>query len=167
MSEVSVNFFVLRKNKMHVWVCFSRKSRNGSEEYEVKCAEEKEELLSVNFKEAFQVFGKDGTYYFVTQSGKLFWSPKPGSKGARKAASLWTDEKSSIRAVISDTASERTFVFTEPAKKDAKDGQRVYFELAQKIETKPYDRVPVDGLTEPLKTVMEYAQVLVKDKKIK
>jgi hypothetical protein len=159
--------FVLWKDKIHVWPCFGVKSTGDDTEYDVKCTEDKDEMIGVDFKESFHVFGKDRTYYFVTQSGKVYCSPKPAGKGKRKAEALWTDEKSPIRAVISDTASERTFVFTEPAKKDAKDGQRVYFELAEKIETKPYERVAGDGLTEPLKTVMEYAQVLVKDKKIK
>jgi hypothetical protein len=77
---------------------------------------------------------------------------------------LWTDEKSPIWGVICDTGSERTFVFTEPAKKR---GKRVYFELMQNVESTPYERVPVEGVKEPLKTVMEYAQVLVKDKRIK
>jgi hypothetical protein len=167
VTQREMLIFVLWKANIHVWTCVATRSKGTYTEDDVACEEDKDNAVAVNFKERFRVFGKDRAYYFVTQSGKLYWSPKPASRGTRKAASLWTDEKSPIRAVISDTASERTFVFTEPAKKDAKDGQRVYFELAEKIETKPYDRVPVDGLAQRLKTVMEYAQVLVKDKKIK
>jgi hypothetical protein len=163
-TPTTMVLFVLRKERIHVWACVVTKSEDRYREFDVKCVEVKDELIGVDFEEPFQVFGKEQTYYFVTQSGRLYYSRKPPANGKRKAEVLWKDEKSPIRAVICDTASERTFVFTEPAKKG---GERVYLELAEKIETKPYERVPVERVKEPLKTVMEYAQVLVKDKRIK
>jgi hypothetical protein len=163
-TETTMIVFVLWKGNIHVWSCVANKSKGPYTEFDVKCIEEKDEKIAIEVRERFRVFGKGRTYYFVTQSGRLYCSPKPPGKGSRKAEALWNDEKSPIRGVICDTASERTFVFTEPAKKG---GERVYLELAEKIETRPYERVPVEGVKEPLKTVMEYAQVLVKDKRIK
>jgi hypothetical protein len=165
-SPTTFLVFVLRKERIHVWVNTAVPGMGDYTEFDLKSEEDKVEAISVDFNEPFHVFGKDRTYYFVTQSGKLYCSPKPAAKGKRRAEALWTDAGSPIRAVICDTASDRTFVFTEPAKKG---GERVYIDLAEKVQTTPYERKPFEGvkLDQSLKTMMEYAQVLVKDKRIK
>jgi hypothetical protein len=78
----------------------------------------------------------------------------------------WTDEKRPIRAVITDTASGKGFAFALPA---GKEGDPVYFELAAKVQPQKFDPKTIKAVTveEPLKTVLEYTQVLRAEKQIK
>ena len=87
----------------------------------------------------------------------------------RTAKPLWIDAKRPIRAVITDTASSSSYAFVEPAKPDDKQAQRVYFQLAEKLEPHSYHPKPIKGIKadEPLKAVLEYARVLLDDGKIK
>jgi hypothetical protein len=82
-SETSFVVFIWWKKQIHVWSAVALKSKRESEEYDIHCTEDKDQLFAVDFEEPFQVFGNDRTWYFVTNSGKVYCSPKPEATRAR------------------------------------------------------------------------------------
>src|SRR5262249_16692890 len=99
-----------------------------------------------------------------TWSGKLYCSPRPG-KGERKMSVVWADAESPIRVIITDSATDKAFAFTEPAK-DARQGKTVYFELAEKVTPLPYQKKADDRHSWAFEKVVDYARILAGDKKI-
>jgi hypothetical protein len=146
------------------------------------------EEIDAGFSEPFYVWAKGADLFFVTKSGKLYYSKKPAS-GQRKATALWSDgsprrsavldpdsgsiqypdrDKNPIRGLIFDADSNKGFAFTRPKAED-KDQHPMYFELAAPLTPRPYPGFkldkPPDNYT--LRTLMEYAQFLIAKKEIK
>jgi hypothetical protein len=168
-SKQSCLLFLLWKGNISVWKAEAKWSKErgfwGWHEWQLTWSKTPIEQFTPGFREWFQVYGgKDGSYYFVTQSGKFYVSSKP-AKGERKAEAVWTDAKVPIKTVISDTASGKEFAFALPA---GKTGQPVYFELAGKITPIKFDpkAIKLPKVEEPLKTVLGYARFLLAEKKI-
>lgn len=159
--------FHLYKDRMRVWKANATQPGDFNRLWKVRWTELEEESFASAFNEPFQVFGDESTWFFMTASNKLYVSRKL-EKGVRKLEPYWKDGDSPIKALITDAGSNKTFVFTEPAK-DAKNGRAVYFQLADKPEPKPYTLKSVEDpkLPKSLRVVLEYAQVLVTDKQIK
>ncbi len=124
------------------------------------------EDFPVVFKEPFEVLLKGDTYYFVTASGRLYYSPKSAKGKARTLDVLWNDESRPITHFITDADAERTFLFCKPAKKGE---PGVFFEMGPKPEPKPYDlsKVKPSKADEPLKSVLERARFLADQKLLK
>ena len=114
------------------------------------------ETLEVAFTESFQVIGKGDTYYFITASGKLY---RTGERGffltnRRYVETVWDDPAQPITHFLTDTDSDRTFVFCR-SKKGNDTGK--YFELAPKAEPKACDLSKIEAVKaeEPLKGALE------------
>jgi hypothetical protein len=158
--------FHLGDKGMRVWKGKSQKRTDPEAALPIQWTELKGEAFAPEFLEPFQVFGDERTWFIMTESGKLWVSRRPG-KGQRLFYLYWIEAESPIRALLTDTASGQTFAFTEPVK-GATEGRAVYFALADKPDPRPYQRKPVNrgNLSPALKAVLEYAQVLVADKRI-
>lgn len=109
------------------------------------------------------------TYYFLTESGKLYVcrAPLKGNPD-RTAEAFWADPAQPIVAALTFTKAERTYLFVRP--KDPK-AQSFFFELqnvdeldhlGDKLQRQDFDPSTIKPVQapEPLKTVLEYAQVL-------
>ncbi len=123
------------------------------------------EQIQPPFSERFQVFAQGTTWFFVTDSGKVYAGKKPAKGKARKLEPWWSDPVRPIIAVVQDTETGRTFLFARAARKADKD---FYVELGERPVPRPF--VPADlkavVTLDPLKTMMQYAGLLVADKKI-
>ncbi len=117
------------------------------------------------FNERFHVFPDGTTYYFVTDSGKVYVSKKP-DKGERKLEEVWIDKKRPINGAITDTASGKTFLFGAEGNDSPK---LFYFELSEKPELCEFERKSLvdTKLLPPLDIPTTYAHLLAADKKIK
>jgi hypothetical protein len=173
IGKTAILLFIVGRGKMRVWEETATYSKEKVE-WDEKWKEKKEFEMKADFAEPFFVYEAGSAYYFVTVSGKLYRSKLPKDltkpkKDEAKVVPLWTDAKRPIRAVITDTSSKKTFVFTEPARADVKEDGHRYFELAEKIEPKQYETKPVADAKAPraLRQVLPYADFLLKEKKIK
>jgi hypothetical protein len=119
------------------------------------------------FKERFHAFVKGTTYFFLTDSGKVYVSKKP-DKGERKLESLWDNPKYPIVAALEDADTGKVFLFGKAHKGDMP-GKDFYWELDETVRRVDYDPSAVKPIktVQPLKTVMEYARFLADEKKIK
>jgi|GEM_PF-3413340 hypothetical protein len=119
------------------------------------------------FNERFHAFVKGTTYFFLTDSGKVYVSKKP-AKGEREMEVLWDNERHPITAALEDADAGKVFLFGKANKGDMLD-KDFYWELDEKVQCVDYDPSAVKPVktVEPLKTVMEYARFLADEKKIK
>lgn len=130
------------------------------------------EVLEVAFKEAFHVYALDKDNYFVTETGKVYYSPPltPGECGPRKVTAFWNDPKQPVAHVLTDVDGKTphlSYAFGKTDKGDKEERRdRFYFKL-QGPEPKLVHFSTADlkatQLQEPLKTLFEYA-VLVQGK---
>lgn len=181
--------FVLQDGRIRVWR--GKAGKPPAEQLNAEMGVRWSDLvggpIAADFQGPFRVYVRGGHYYFLTESGRLYVSPKahdPPPAATRlgvpyrrlyvstktgqrrqRAAPLWTDAKRPIRAVITDNASGKTFAFA-PAKLGAKSG--VYFELQAKLMPVPYRLKPVKGLKDakPLRLVLEYVHALRAERRI-
>jgi hypothetical protein len=123
--------------------------------------------VRTDLREGFLAYQDKTHYFFITVSGKLYSCRKRGED--QRTELLWNDPRSPIRAVIHDSASNKTFVFTKALPRADKEGRDVWFELAPKVESVAYDakKIPELKPADPLASMMEYARILMKKKKIK
>jgi hypothetical protein len=130
---------------------------------------EEEVLMMAPFNEDFHAFTKGGDYYFVTASGKAYVARKPAKGETRKIELLWGSRRQQIVALITDADAQKTYLFCKATKKDDEKVEDVYFELSAKPSPRSYDLSTVQPVKaeEPLKSVLEYARILVADKKVK
>jgi hypothetical protein len=63
------------------------------------------------FEEPFHVFGRKGSFFLVTRSGKAHHLTMGTARVRPRIAPIWADPKFPIRAVIDDVDQERTFAF--------------------------------------------------------
>jgi hypothetical protein len=128
--------------------------------------EDRLETIEVGFHDHFQVLEQGGDYYFLTDGGRLYRAPKPDKKGKpRKMECVWQDDKRPIVGLVSDADAGRSFLFCKPEKKGEKG---VYFEASAKPEPVEYDPSKVHAATmeDPLPAILDYARILLADKKI-
>jgi len=146
------------------------------------------ETIEMAFSEPFYVWGKEPDLFFVTRSGRLYYSKKP-TAGPRKMTALWTDgsrvlgplydrksmswkeqskEKNPIRGLVFDADSNRGFAFTHPKPED-KDQRPMYFEIDAPLTPHPYPGLKLDAPpdNDTLRSLMEYTQFLIAKKEIK
>jgi hypothetical protein len=119
-----------------------------------------EEPTEAAFKEPFHAFAFYSLHYFVTESGRLYFSVKNG-KEARTNKVVWGDKKPPITHAITDVDSGRTFLFFKGP--DSRGEARVFFfELSPFPNPSPVDpaSLPKVKADEPLRTVTQYAGVL-------
>ncbi len=92
------------------------------------------ETVSVAFNESFHALADgQGSYFFVTDSGKAFAVPKPAAGKSRIAAELRKEQKEErLLAIVSDLASGKHYVAGR-RQRNEKD-ESFYFELAQSPE---------------------------------
>lgn len=123
--------------------------------------------LDTDMREAFIAYQSKTHFFFVTASGKLYSCRKRGEQ--QRTELLWNDVNSPIRAVIHDTHSQKTFAFTSCPARGDKLGRNVWFEFAPKLEPISYDRKKIPGWkpADPLPSMMEYARILMKERKTK
>ena len=131
----------------------------------VKWVEAKADGFAVPFAEPFQVYGDRDDWQFLTRGGSLYRSRKP-AKGPRKLELEYASRDKPLRALLTDSATNKTFAFI--AAPESPKGN--YFELsAGPKAARPYtlpDAKPDAALDEPLRSLMGYARVLLADKKI-
>ncbi len=127
-----------------------------------------EKIKDPCFNERFQVFVQGTTYFFVTDSGKIYLAKKP-AQGDRTIEEVWKKADQPITGALTDTASGKTFLFGQKGKVGAKDPKPFYFELAEKPDLVEFEEKVLvrEKVPEPLQTVKAYAHLLAADKKIK
>lgn len=126
----------------------------------------RKEWITPRFEEPFRVAAVGDAYYFVTESGKVFRSPK-GEKGKdRPLETVWDDKTRPVKAYLTDADSGKSFCFVPPAKEGEKAG---YFELSAKPEVLPCPAEPLVALKpkDPMPSMLKLAQFLKDQKKIK
>ena len=85
--------------------------------------------------EDFYFFVHKNDYYFVTESGRLYYAPprEPGEK-SRIMRPLWDDAQNPISAVIEDADRGKVWVFATAKNRAAKVLRDPYFEMKDTIE---------------------------------
>jgi hypothetical protein len=124
-----------------------------------------QEQIQPTFNERFQSFAVGTTLFFVTDSGKVYAGKAPAEGKPRKLEPWWTEAGHPVVAVVQDAGTGRTFLFCRAGRKADKD---CYIELADKPVPRPFGPADLQAVrtVEPLKTMMGYAGLLVRDKKI-
>ncbi len=122
--------------------------------------------VRTEINEPFRAFQDETHYFFATTSGKLYACRCTGDK--QKTEFVWNDSQRPIQVVFTDNASNKTYAFTAAPKAPDKDKPAVYFELAAKVQPVPYDpqRLPKAKPDDPLTTMLGYARILLRDKKV-
>jgi hypothetical protein len=153
---------VVHKRHTEVWRGTGSYSREKAE-WQMKWTALEGDRMASRFLEPFILYGDANTWYFVTQSGRLYVAARPSSpKAERCQECVWPGRDQPIGALLTDTASRTTYAFT-------RGGGAGYFRLADKPSPAPYDSrglpaVTVDG---PLRGVLPYVQFLLREKKIR
>jgi hypothetical protein len=116
------------------------------------------------FAEDFYFFLRKNDYYFVTESGKLYYAPprKEGEK-SRTMKELWVDAKRPIVAVIEDVDRTKVWLFAKDKNAGAK--RDFYFEMKDTIRAESFDpanlkAVNVEGRA---KRLLEYLPLITAD----
>ncbi len=124
-----------------------------------------EKIKDPCIKERFHVFPQGTSYFFVTDTGKVYVAKKPAT-GERKIEEVWVDKRRPVVGAITDTASGKTFLFAAESDRSAK---LCYFELAEKPDPCEFERkAMVDKkLPAPVAVPAAFTFILVADKKIK
>jgi hypothetical protein len=88
IGQDSVLAFINWDGNMRTWEGKYIKDKEGKwcTEWNSKVIEK----IEPGFSEPFYVWAKDSDFFFVTRSGRLYYSKKPAS-GIRKATALWSD----------------------------------------------------------------------------
>jgi hypothetical protein len=160
----AVLVFVQEEKGMRVW----RGPKGGDGRLDWGDWKKDFERFDVPFDDGFAAFVLGGDYYFVTEKGRVYLGAKPAKGEARKVEAVWESKRQPVRAVVSDADAGKHYCFVEPPYSGKEDEERVYFELAAKPDPKRYQRKATDVKADkPLKAVLEFAEVLVKDKVLK
>jgi hypothetical protein len=172
LSESSVRMFFLlvKTKKIETWETeFGPrivKNARGREITVWKAVEDSRspEIIDSAFAEDFYVFNRQADYYFVTQSGKLYVSPRPkkGEK-ARQMRALWDDPKRPVVAVIEDADNGKVWLFAKDETPGAKGG--LYFEMKEKIQAESFDSAKLKPVDAPgrAKILLEYLPLIRKE----
>jgi len=118
------------------------------------------------FTEDFHFFLRKDDYYFVTESGKLYYAPLP-AKGekARAMKAIWTDAKRPISAVIEDADRGKVWLFAKDKNAGAK--LDLFFEMKETVRPETFDPaklrpVNIEGRA---KMLLEYLPLIAAEKK--
>ena len=128
------------------------------------------ETLEASFDEPFHAYLLNDHYYFVTKSGKVYVSPplKAGETGVRKVTPFWTDPQKPITHLLTHVDGKTphlTYAFgdnQQPGK--PKKQEKFYFELQgaePKLNYFHGKQLQSAQVEEPLKTMLEYARLIV------
>jgi hypothetical protein len=166
-----IKLFVLENRRIEVW--------EGSYVYEKPRPDDPEhvpvwtaawckkpvEVIPSAFNSSFQVMSRGNDYYFITDFGSIYFSPKP-AKGEREMYPVWTKERdpdrNPITHVITDVTTARSFAFDM--------AERVgFFEIAPIPDFEPErpEIVHTSKSQYPLKQVRDCVNTLIKYRKIK
>jgi hypothetical protein len=159
-----VRLFFLKVDRMEVWEAnqaeFSEKFGQWNENWGKKPLR----VHQAPFSEPFLVYSSGDLHFFVTKSGHIY-TDKPSDDKKLNLAPFKTEEGRPVKAVITDAAAERTFVFgyEDAVKRDYLLELRdkpayVYFDLK--------DIKPVKAPA-PLDEALRYVQFLKDTKRIK
>ncbi|MCI0640250.1 MAG: hypothetical protein L0Y72_18425 [Gemmataceae bacterium] len=134
--------------------------KGQEERWESKYPDDPVEYIARTPFDEFRVFAQRDDYFFLSNEGALYVA-KPSPKKERIPVPVWEDKHRPITAVINDTNQKKTWFLG----KDGKD-KVFFFELAEKPhvrEAQTQAIQPVDA-REPLKTILEYTQLLPRAK---
>ncbi len=172
-SPSSESTFFLYKGKCEVWDTVRTWPKNfdpnKDTQWNMRWHDHPQEKFDVGFCEPFTVFYKKYVYFFATKSGKLVTVKKSAIFGKWDVVKAWADEDRPITAIITDTATDRSFAFTEAKKtKDGAQAKEVYFEFDDKITPVEFDRSKIELMKgeAPLPMLRQLTQVLINDKKL-
>jgi hypothetical protein len=186
--------FVLSRDKYYgsfdVWAGKGTWSKEN-EMWELDWSEKPIEQVKSYFHDPFVMYRKGTTYLFMTPSGRYYLSEDPVErdklldhpwvasrnldKGKRNAHPHWGSigttgtEGYLASAVIVDADADETYVFLRPAKDTKGDSRLRYFALSlqPKVETYYATELHPVALDEPLKTLVQYTQLLIDKGKIR
>jgi hypothetical protein len=159
-------FFLLKERKeFEVWDTQARYEVE-KKRWRVTADEQNFESFPSIFLEDFYVFVAKDTYYFVTESGKLYYAP-PRATGEKSRAmqELWWDTKRPIVAVIEDADRGKVWLFAKDKNAGAKFD--LYFEMKETIRYELFDPTAltpskVEGRA---KLLLEYLPLISADAK--
>jgi len=176
VGKGKVLLFVLWKEKMAAWEGEGRWSEKR-QRWEVRWPEKPTAAVATERAglgaEPFTAYARDKTWFFLTRSGQLFAAPE-GSGPDRVASRAWVDSRLPVRAVVTDTAADKTFLFTrragvvlKPGQATPEDQQDLYFELATGAKPNRYDRKALDPPPDddPVGSVLPYARLVLGEKR--
>jgi hypothetical protein len=160
------SYLLYKKTKMFdTWDSRFRWDDNNKN-WEVTSDQENLESFNTAFLEDFYFFVHKNDFYFVTESGRLFYAPphEPGEKW-RTMRVLWDDVKRPIIAVIGDADQDKVWLFAKNKNAGAK--SVLYFEMKETILTESFDpaklrQVNVEGRA---KLLLQYAALIPLAKK--
>ena len=162
VAEDTCKVFMLFKEGKKIEAWDTRAKFDGTTKRWQTVADERNlETFNSPFIEDFYVFVRKNDYYFVTQSGKLYYAPPPkNGEKSRTMKALWQGDKFPIAAVIEDADHDRVWLFTKA--KSKLETQAVFFEMAPEIRTEKFDHsklrpVNVEGRA---KTLLEYLPLI-------
>ena len=126
-----------------------------------------EKIEKPSFNERFWAYKIGTSYFFLTDSGKLYLARKP-KEGDRKLEPIWDDKTKPIVGVITDTATNKVFLFGRNDKPAEKEAKGFYFELDEKPTALSFDPKKANAAKgDILLTAAEYARFLHAEKKVK
>jgi hypothetical protein len=166
-----------------------------TESWKVTWSKQPTEHFKSYFLDPFVMYAKDSTYLFMPPSGKYYLSEDPverdkllerstgflpvryPEKGKRDAHPHWlggggvtqSSEYHPAQAVIVDVDTDETYVFLRPPKESSDKTALHYFALSSQPQIKTYSRPELKpaSLEEPLKTLVQYTQLLIDKGKIR
>ncbi len=153
IDKTTIMLFVVGRGKMQVWEESATYSKKWVR-WDPQWKEKKELQMKADFAEPFFVYQVDSAYYFVTVSGKLYRSKlskdftKPTKEGS-KVVPLWTDAERPSALSLRTPLPRRLSSSRNRPKRCAKEDGYHYFELAEKIESKPYETKPISDSKAP------------------
>jgi hypothetical protein len=164
ISRNSCKTFLLTKKekKFEIWDSIGLVYQNPGG-YRTPTEVRNPQSLDSPFTEDFYAFIGKKDYYFVTESGKLYYAPSPKKdEKSRTTKALWDDAKRPIVAVIEDADNDKVWLFAKDKNAGAK--LDLYFEMKDTIATKLFDPkklrpVNVEGRA---KLLLEYLPLITK-----
>ncbi len=170
-SPISGRLFLLEDNKCKIWSVlgeFKPSAVSKLREWQLTYSKDPIAVIDLGFTESFTVFANGDAYFFLTRSCRLYSAVKDAD-GKWKVEKLWSEASRPIHAVITDTATNRSYAFTQAkADKDGKKAKDVYFEFDTKLTSIEFDRSKLKSfqLDPPLDMLRSYTQVLIDARKI-
>ncbi len=168
-TPVSGKLLLLEDKKCKIWSVLAEfKLLLNNRQWKLTYSQNPIAVIDLGFTEPFTVFANADAYFFLTRSCKLYSAAK-NADGKWKVEKLWSEANRPIHAVITDTATNKSYAFTQAkADKDGKKAKDVYFEFDSKLSPVEFDRSKLKPfqLDPPLDILRSYTQVLIDAKKI-
>jgi hypothetical protein len=126
------------------------------------------ERIPVPFLESFHVEVRHQTYYFITDSGKVYIAP-PVDKGPRQLKLLWHDAEKPLRALLRVASTNRVFLFGHAPSEKGKVAEGYYFELSERPQPRSFRCDTLRELTirQPLRGLLQAVYLLHDHKMVK